>query len=352
METQRKTLLGVLANRFPGQTENIATEALLHIVNSSRESKQAFIAFLKQTSCVVGDDLNFTSQAQSDEDSSIPDLIGTNSHGNRNVIVENKFWAGLTDNQPNTYISQLPDSGLLLFVAPSLRLPTVWAEIKRRVIENGYKLEQDRVITNDFIETKTEKAILAVTSWRCLLNFLCTRMTTAGDLDTVSDIKQLIGLCDEQDSDAFIPLRSEDLSPVIPTMILRYQALVDAIADNISKQKLIDMNKSSSSYYYYAKNGTKGNNGIYIQFNYYYWLRKCETPLWLLIQEISNGKWYNRLSQEQKTSLSVLEKSNPQKIFHLDYGACIPLFIPLHAEKDEVVRNVVLQIKEVLDLLP
>ena len=352
MERQRKTLLGALSNRFPGQTENIATEALLHIINNSKESKQAFIAFLRQTSCIIDDNLTFKAQAQSEEDDSIPDLIGTNQNGDRFVIVENKFWAGLTDNQPNTYIDQLPDGGLLLFVAPSLRLPTVWSKIKRRAIEKGHKLDQEKTIVTDFVETKTENKYLAVTSWRCLLNFLCTRLTTAGDLDTVSDIKQLIGLCDEQDSDAFIPLQSEDLSLMIPKTILKYQTLVDAISVNINKQKLIDMNRSSSSYDYYARNGTKGNNGIYIQFNYRHWLYKRETPLWLLIQEVSNGKWHNRLSQEQKTSLSVLEKSNPPRIFHLDYGSCIPLFIPLHSEKDAVVENIVSQIKEVLDLLP
>lgn len=351
-EKQRKTLLGVLANRFPGQTENIATEALLHIINSSKESHQAFITFIKQTSCVIDDGLTFRSQTQSDDDSSIPDLIGNDSKGIRNVIVENKFWAGLTDNQPNAYINQLPEEGLLLFVVPSMRLPTIWSEIKRRAIENGHTLNQEKTITTDLVEAGTGKIFLAVTSWRCLLNFLCVRMTTAGDLDTVSDIKQLMGLCDEQDSDAFIPLKSEDLSPWIARRVLNYQWIIDRVFEKIEHIKGVKKLRSSGSFDYYAKNFSIRKNGIVIQMNLKRWYQINETPLWLLVQQYHNETWYVPESKEQRESLTKFENGQIQRVYHEKDGAYLPLYMPLNSDKDEVIDTVYKQIKGVLELLP
>lgn len=351
-EKQRKTLLGVLANRFSGQTENIATEALLHIINSSKESKNAFMDFLWQTSYKLKDKLTLKSQAQSEEDDSIPDLVGTNSDGGRLVIVENKFWAGLTENQPNTYVSQLPEGGLLLFVAPSLRLPTVWAEIKRRIVESGKIISNDKSISTDLIEAKTDKITLAVTSWRCLLGFLCTRMTTAGDLDTVSDIKQLIGLCDEQDSDAFIPLKSQDLSPWIPRRVLNYQWLIDRVFEKIAEIKEVKKLRSSGSFDYYAKNFSLRKNGIVIQMNLKRWYQINETPIWMLIQQYENNTWFTPESKEQKNSLSKLEENHTHKVYHENDGAYIPLYMPFNEEKDEVIESLYNQIYLIMSLLP
>jgi hypothetical protein len=51
------------------------------------------------------------------------------------VFVENKFWTGLTDNQPVSYIEQLSaftQPTVLLVVVPAAREQTIWRELLSR----------------------------------------------------------------------------------------------------------------------------------------------------------------------------------------------------------------------------
>ena len=64
-----------------------------------------------------------------------PDLTIYDSAGQHRLFVENKFWAGLTDAQPVTYLSHLPqdnDPSALVFLVPEERVRSVWAELRRR----------------------------------------------------------------------------------------------------------------------------------------------------------------------------------------------------------------------------
>ena len=49
------------------------------------------------------------------------------------MLIEAKFRAGLTDNQPMAYLKRLPANtpSALLFVAPAARLTTLWNELRR-----------------------------------------------------------------------------------------------------------------------------------------------------------------------------------------------------------------------------
>lgn len=63
-----------------------------------------------------------------------PDLVGRDVEGRYLLIVESKFWAPLTLNQPATYIDRLPADkpALLLFIAPASRMRTLWLELLSR----------------------------------------------------------------------------------------------------------------------------------------------------------------------------------------------------------------------------
>ena len=92
------TLFGHLALRFSSHPENLATEALLYLLNNSRDANGLFPGYLSG----FGQDFlpvtRFSSQVSSD-DNTIPDLVATDVAGNKIFIVENKFWAELTPNQ-------------------------------------------------------------------------------------------------------------------------------------------------------------------------------------------------------------------------------------------------------------
>ena len=67
------------------------------------------MGYFPDTSQVVGKtfhQLLFSSPVSSNDDT-IPDLVATDIAGNKIFIVENKFWAKLTPNQPVGYLPLL-----------------------------------------------------------------------------------------------------------------------------------------------------------------------------------------------------------------------------------------------------
>jgi len=65
-------------------------------------------------------------------DGCIPDVVGFDSDGLRHVVIEGKFWAPLTAHQPVSYLQSLAEDspGIVLFVAPSIRLANLWRELQ------------------------------------------------------------------------------------------------------------------------------------------------------------------------------------------------------------------------------
>ena len=122
-----------------------------------------------------------------------PDLVGFDKEGKERVLIEAKFWAGLTENQPNGYLERLPSDGpsALLFVAPETRRNTLWTELLRRLNTDlmdeseGDGLRSGRVGDCD--------RYLVLTSWRSLLGQMANQSSEAGDSSAQIDIRQLQG---------------------------------------------------------------------------------------------------------------------------------------------------------------
>ncbi len=65
-----------------------------------------------------------------------PDMWGMDGSEPR-VFIENKFWAGFTDNQPVEYLKLLAkysQPSVLLVVVPEARQETIWRELKQRMV--------------------------------------------------------------------------------------------------------------------------------------------------------------------------------------------------------------------------
>ena len=75
------TLFGHLALRFSSHPENLATEALLYLLNKSRDAKGLFAGYLSGHGQEFPPVTRFNSQVSSD-DNTIPDLVGTDMAGN------------------------------------------------------------------------------------------------------------------------------------------------------------------------------------------------------------------------------------------------------------------------------
>ncbi len=169
-------------------------------------------------------------------------------------------------------------------------------------------------------------------------------------LDLVSDISQLMGLCNSQDQDAFLPLRSEELSSGIGKRIVDYCNLVNSIKDKLVELKIgnIDGLRSSGTFCNYGCNIRIYKFNCFLCFDANCWSDDAETPLWIFfLDDEFKGK---KFSSKFLDSFEKLLLREPKLGFHdKGYLPIIPLFLPLGKEIDDVVDDIVEQIKHIFN---
>ena len=111
-------LLAHLYSRINGSQEDVATAALQYIISSSAELKRAFNKLLADVIKIEFDpDTRYSLQSVG-KNKERPDMSGADSDGKEIILCEMKFYAGLTFNQPNTYLDRLKEENgkALVFV--------------------------------------------------------------------------------------------------------------------------------------------------------------------------------------------------------------------------------------------
>ena len=111
----KESLFSHLAYKFTSSPENIATEALCYIFNKSKTARKVLNNLLLPLGILLSENLTYETQVVG-EDEAIPDLAGVNSEsGIAEILFEVKFWAGLTENQPITYLRRMHNQGGKIF---------------------------------------------------------------------------------------------------------------------------------------------------------------------------------------------------------------------------------------------
>ncbi len=152
-----RSLLGYLANKHVVQREVLATDAVVFLLAQSEAARTGVAGLLGLT----GTTLSFEGQAV--EGSARPDIAARDGQGRLRALIEGKFWAGLTGNQPNEYLRMLEqEGGPLVFVAPRARHQAPWGELLSRVPH--FVREATQVFSATHGNTR-----LVLTGWRELL---------------------------------------------------------------------------------------------------------------------------------------------------------------------------------------
>src|SRR5579872_3116806 len=108
----------IIQKRFSAVTEDVATDALAYVLESSDAALRGMIKLLRG---IIPDFPPLRFKTQQAEGAMRPDMWGF-ADAEPRVFVENKFWAGLTDNQPLTYLKRLAARSqptVLLVIAPA-----------------------------------------------------------------------------------------------------------------------------------------------------------------------------------------------------------------------------------------
>lgn len=349
MSTQ--SVLGYLSPKLSSSTENIATEALCYVLQQSTSARDAICSYLRDI-VALEPNLHYRTQVIGEE-GDVPDLIGTDEESNERLIVESKFWAGLTSNQPVTYLSRLSSDrdSLLLFVAPFRRFPTLWPELLRRCQAAGLSLKELDLGNEALVAASLEShQFMALASWKGLLEFLCREASSVGDTASTSDLSQLRGLAVKMDEEAFLPLRSEEMSPGIAARFLQYLKLIDDCVELLEQEGHVSTKggRSTRARTRYSKYFSLPGFGCALEFHPRYWSSIRETPLWIAVW--GNGsKW--SYSEDARRLLDPLHEEHPSRIIRDGQKLVVPVYLPVNQEREAVVASILAQVKEVIELL-
>ena len=287
------TLMAYLVPRLTRQVENAATDALAYILNRSAGCMQALNDLLSEGGVTIEPIASVATQVTY-EDGSRPDMAGYDVNKAKRLLVEAKFWASLLEDQASGYARQFdqPGPAVLMFISPEIRVPTLWAEITRQIkkqstlepIDFALGVQRAKVIDPKLEEVGIELQLVLV-SWARLLDRLDASTTN----DRVrSDIHQLRGLAQTQDSQAFLPIHSEELSPKLGHRQVWYKQLVDDVVDSRgAPEGWIDIQglRVTPQWYGYGRYGRfPGVEGhFWFGVNHERWAVEGDTPLWLYV---------------------------------------------------------------------
>lgn len=198
--TDDQTLLGFIARWHNIGLEDAATDALYFILSRSEIALKTLADFLGDGQAPLP--IAGVQPQLANEFGAVPDLACLDIGGDVVAVIESKFWAPLTPNQPVTYWKSLPadQPSALLFLAPDDRIDqdsqdSLWNEIRKRLKKAGHELGPSHLKRN--LKTATAKdgqRRLVLASWSLLLDRVAKQVSAAGDQRASFEIDELRGL--------------------------------------------------------------------------------------------------------------------------------------------------------------
>ena len=311
------SLLGHLSQKFSAiskSLEDVASESLAYILNCSKDARLKFGEVIN-SSCSCGDLIFSTQEAITGR--GITDISGFDSNGRETLIVEAKFWASLTDNQPMGYLKRLRgesemtnDRSCLLFVCPESRRQSIYNEVNKTLAANeaGYKPSHEHYA---FLHEEHKITIL-IKSWSDILFPIRSVLEANLNRELISDIEQIIGLCKRIEDAAFLPFQKSDFSPEVARKICSCSDLADKVIEVLQAEQIVFETGS----YSLSLEGLRatpqrcGYNrafkinpfGFVLNVDYSRWTVEAGTFFWLSCSPIDQeaGKWTNPPEHQQK----------------------------------------------------
>lgn len=342
----RRTVLGQVALKLADRPEDYAVEALAYILGQSDAARAAFTK-LTMANAAETPQLQFRSQAADGENR--PDVVGTDQDGAERLLIEAKFWAGLTEAQPNEYVRRVSSapSGVVCFVAPEARLVTLRDELARRLQEEKLldSAEFDES-SKGFVIPTNIGPLLNIVSWREVTSSMLAASDIEGDGIVANDIRQLAGLCEAMDEDAFIPLQAHELGPETPRLMMRLSDLVNRVVDESRSRNIADTTGMRSAGVQDGWGRYFTLNGVYVWLGVSYplWRNGPETPIWMTLQSSAEKRF-----PKVRSAYSGWELCSPPRIVFDDWdNPLFPMLLERGVEQEIVIDSIIEQMLAVV----
>lgn len=313
-------ILAYIASNFISEYENVANSSVAYLLNGYPAAQAALKSVLN-----VDNAPTYYVTELSTASNGRPDVTGLDLEGGKAVIIEGKFWANLTPNQPKNYLKELTMDGKILFLAPSKRVDSLKLEIERRL--NG---ENDKIV---------------ISSWENFLALIEKENSEKYSHQLDADLIQVKELCQKMDAEGMPPLSASDLDPMIGRTVYQFADVIDECNSLLRKGEQFNFRgtKTTPSKYGHGFFFRGYGFGCFLGFDSHKWfVRDNHTPIWLFIKKDAGLEWTE--SEHIARALRYFDASN-------SYGSDYGIVLRPGMDKSQVVNHIVNKVKEVLDYL-
>lgn len=349
------SLLGAIVGKFTNQFENVATEGLAHIIGSSPQVSKFFFEFLKtkaELNEAFNDEYEISTQFSDASDGSIPDLA-LQFQNQRKLLIEVKFWAKLTKNQPLTYLQKLNTQlgEALFFLVPQQRIPILKKELIQKIEIETQAEVSHQVIGNSLCFENFAPIILL--SWEELFSFLLERIDYS-EPHTRADLDQLQQMIQKMLSPDFLPFEVGDFDFNAYRKYTQMIELIDACIDSNPKfnTKNLSYGGGKNSYQRWFLISDYFTAGL--ELHYRYW-EKYDYPICLVMY---GSTWQNKgkvpFKEMPQFEASIKAKGIDYMVINENgYRKLVfPINIPFGQDKDSCLAQMSLQIDNISKHLP
>lgn len=331
------TLLAHLVPALTPQVEVAATKSLAYILNKSEPCRQSLNDLVKGSTFELNPITHVAAEVEF-EDQGRVDVVCY--HGDDyQILIEAKFWASLGEKQASGYFGYLKRDkpGMLMILAPERRTEAIWPEVLSQLEQAGCHLDALESPNRCRLAEESEsKRRVMLISWAYLLD----RMAEAGDEAAESDILQLRGLAQKQDEEVPLPLHADDLKPEIGRRLEQFHRIVDDASERARNCNWFEPTSRAANAYRggYGRGFQPAawQSAAWFGFEYGVWGVHGRSPLWV---QVHTEDW-------PAGSLSAEALDDPYGRRNLKW---IPIELRLGAEHDEVITDVVAQLKRIVD---
>ena len=312
----QESLLSYIASNFIKEYENVANSSIAYLLNKYVSARTALKVRLD-----INNIPSYYETELSTKSNGRLDIAGKNATGDISLIIEGKFWANLTDNQPVNYLKELDDKGKLLFLAPDRRIQSLKIEIDKRTINKDPRINY--------------------LSWNEFLNLIEQENNKNYDTNLASDLSQLKDLCQKMDEEGMPPLSQSDLDPMNGRIAYQFADLINDCNRLIrqwdeSNFKGLKTTSFKDGYGFYFK---AFGFGCQLSFSSYDWFTKdSHTPFWLYL-------WDEEFEEDKKIYhfLNIFDTENSYNDY-ASYG----ILLQTGMDKNQIVNHIQQTVREIL----
>ena len=188
---------------------------------------------------------------------------------------------------------------------------------------------------------------LVVTNWDEVLTRIASKLEQAEDPNELADLRQLQGLAEKADTEAFVPLTAADITGATGRRIVQFNQILEEVWKKVLRSEGVSKKGAGRSVGqgFYGQYFTMHGFPCLIIFWAERWAKFGISPIWLRIKD-QKGQFPELLRGPLAKALR-----DPAWLKAEEQGSNMGLWVPLRLtegrEKDVVVQDVVSQIEQV-----